>query len=330
VSVSVLRYLLVGFLLAGLAGCGGGAGMSTPGAAPGNNAGFPMSVTGKFGTTTVPSRPVRVVAMSTPDADFALSLGIKPVGMSLVTNTSGGIQPWTKAALGDSQPVLFDVLNGDPLEQIAALRPDVILATKDYHLDRSYPDLSRIAPVVTYVTAPNSDPWQQDLTNVGTALGLADKAHSVITDTQNRTTQAATSHPELRGKTFSYVIKPEPSGAYTVNTTDDVAATQLAQLGLTLSPKVLNLPTTGLPGRAQVGTENLGLLDADLIIAVGTPNELTQFSRNPVFSQLPAVRRGAVVALDNPTGSALGFPSPLSLSWAYDHVLPRLSAAAKA
>lgn len=328
--MSFLRCFLVGLLLAGVAGCGSGADMSTPGGASGPSAGFPVSVPGKFGTTTVESRPVRVVAMSATDADFALSLGIKPVGISRITNTPGGIQPWTKAALGDTQPTLFDVLNGDPLEQIAALRPDVILATKDYHLDRSYPNLSRIAPVVTYVTGPNSDPWQQDFTNVGAALGLADKARKVIADTEIRTKQAAESHPELRGKTFSYVIKPEPSGAYTVNTADDVSAHELAQLGLVLSPKVLNLPPTGLPGRAQVGTENLGLLDADLILAVGTTTELGEFTRNPVFSQLPAVRRGALVTWDNPTGSALGFPSPLSLPWAYERVLPQLSAAAKA
>jgi iron complex transport system substrate-binding protein len=326
------RSLLAAVLLLVLAGCGSaqpgpGSGHRSPGA-PG--AGFPASVTGKFGTTTVPARPLRVVAMSWMDADFALSLGVKPVGMGRTPDAGTGIQPWTAPALGDSKPVLFTVLGSDPVEQVAALRPDLILATKDYNLSGSYSSLSQIAPVVTYVQAANSDPWQQDFANVAAALGQADQGKALTTGIENRISQARASHPELAGKTFSYVISPNASGVYTVNSNQDVSARFLSQLGLVLNPRLLGLPTSGLPGRSQIGTENLGLLDADLVLAVGTPAEVTAFATNPVVSRLPSIRRGGLVSWDYTTASALGFPSTLSLPWALDHLLPKLVTAAKA
>jgi iron complex transport system substrate-binding protein len=327
-----VRCLLAAALLAALAGCGSGnSGHGSAQRQEGQRgAGFPTSVTGNFGTTTVASRPVRVVAMSWMDADFALSLGVKPVGMARTPDSATGINPWTASALGDTKPALFTVLGADPMEQVAALRPDVILAAKDYNLASSYPDLSQLAPVVTYVAGPNSDPWQQDFGNVATALGLADRGKAVVADIETRIAQAKAGHPELAGKTFSYVISPKASGLYTVNSNQDVSARLLSQLGLVLNPKLLGLPPSGLPGRSEIGAENFGMLDADLVLAVGTPAQVTDFAHNPVVSRLPSVRRGALVSWDYTTASALGFPSTLSLPWALDNLLPELVSAARA
>lgn len=315
-------FLLVGGLGA-VAACGGSSAADS-----GHDAAFHATVTDKFGTATITGKPVRVVAMSWTDADFALSLGVKPVGMADVTTAAGGVEPWTKTALGGEEPTLFGTADGDPIEKIAALKPDVILATKDYNMAQSYADLSKIAPVVTYVTGPNNDSWQQDFANVGTALGESARAKTVTAATEARIAKAKSANPGLAGKTFSYIVDPSASGAYTVNTTKDVSARLLGALGMSLSPADLRLPESSTPGRAQVSLENLGKLNADVVIAASDAPGLAALAANPVFKDMPAVKAGSYVPLDFNTASALAFPSPLSLDWAMSNVVPKLATAA--
>lgn len=322
---AVLRVLTPLLLLGVLAACGTSAAQTTDQ----SSGSFHATVTGKFGTTTLTAKPVRVVAMSWTDADFALALGIQPVGIARTSTATGGVQPWTKAALGNSSPTLFDTTDGDPIEQIAALRPDVILATKDYNLQHSYADLSKLAPVVTYVTGPNNDSWQQDFANVATALGDTAKAKTVTADTETAIAKQKTDHPELAGKTFSYIVAPSASGAYTVNSTSDVSAQLLAALGMRLLPADLTLPSSSTPGRAQISLENLGELNADVVLAASDSAGLAALAANPVFAKMPAVQRGSYVPLDYTTATAIAFPSPLSLDWALTQVVPKLSAAAQ-
>lgn len=324
---SLAAVVVATVMAAVMAACGSG-GPSAGQAGPDGE--FHAQVTGKFGTTTIDRRPVRVVAMSWTDADFVLALGVTPVGIGKASDTPAGLQPWTEAALGTARPPLFNVLGSDPIEEVAKLAPDVIIATKDYNLTRSYAQLSQIAPLVTYVSAVNSDTWQQDLTNVATALGRTAEGTKLTADTQAKIDQQRAARPELAGKTFSYVISPTSAGAFTVNSTDDVSAKLLAALGMRLSPSVLGLPTGGLPGRAQISPENLSVLDADLVLATGSPEVLADLAKNPVFANLSSVRRGGYVPLGYTASVALAFPSTLSISWALDEVLPKLSAAARA
>jgi iron complex transport system substrate-binding protein len=117
---------------------------------------------------------------------------------------------------------------------------------------------------------------------------------------------------------------------YTVNSDQDVSAQLLAGLGMRLSPKVLTLPTSGIPGRAQLSLENLSVLDADVVVAAASQADLAAFAKSPVFESLGAVRRGAYVPFDYTTAVSIAFPSTLSLQWAMTQVVPKLSAAAKA
>ena len=320
---SLLSLLVLG-LLGTLAACGSSAATSTSA----QSTAFHASIHGKFGTTTITGKPVRVVALSWTDADFALALGVTPVGITKVSTATGGIQPWTKAALGTASPTVLDTTDGDPIEAIAALRPDVILATKDYNLTTSYADLSKIAPVVTYVSGPNNDSWQQDFANVATALDASAKAKTVTASTESAIAKTKSTYSELSGKTFSYIVAPSTSGAYTVNSTTDVSAQLLGELGMRLSPADLKLPSSSTPGRAQVSLENLDELNADVVIAASDAAGLSMLASNAVFEKMAAVERGSYVPLNYTAATALAFPSPLSLQWAMSNVVPKLAAAA--
>ncbi|TCK26221.1 ABC transporter substrate-binding protein [Pseudonocardia endophytica] len=291
---------------------------------------FPVTVDGKLGPATIPAKPLRVVAMSWTDADVALGMGVTPVGMASVSTADGGIEPWTKAVLGTAPaPELFDVTRADPIETVAALKPDVILATKDYNLEQSYADLSRIAPVVGYRNAPNADTWQDTTTRIGTALGVPDAAKRSIDDANAAVAAARGQHPEFADRTFGLLVGPSPDGVYAVNSVDDASAGLLSGLGLTLTPTIAGTPASGIPGRTKLSYEQLTLAQADVLLATGPPSGLARLKATPSFTALPVVARGGYVPLDAATAQSIAFPSPISIRWGIGTIAPKISTALK-
>lgn len=337
-----------GLLLAGLgasaallAGCssdsdsdGKGAGTS-PGATGSGSAGgakapqgaFPVTVPGKEGSVTVKSAPKRVVAAGyLRDTDLALALGLPLVGAAGNATFPSGLAPWQKPA---TKPDLFDTTNGLPFEQIAALHPDLILASDDYGLAQDYGTLAKIAPTLSYEAGVGADTWQTMTTRVGTAVGKKAEAQQLVTQTQAAIASAKAKNPALAGKTFTFGPVSSLTSIYTINSTADASAQFFAQLGMVLSPKVTSLPNSSTPRRAEISPEQLKLLDADvLILSFPSPSIRAAFEAQPVFGQLAAVKRGSYIALDMGTAVSLAFPSVLSIPYGLSTMVPKLVAAA--
>ncbi len=94
---------------------------------------FPAVVEHVYGATTIAAKPERVVTWGWSAQDVVIDLGIAPVGMPFFAYGGGedGILPWTEAALaeqGFELPVVLPNTTEPPLEAIAALQPDVIIA----------------------------------------------------------------------------------------------------------------------------------------------------------------------------------------------------------
>lgn len=314
-------------VLSGLAACTNPANEVPQGGSAPAAPGFPVSVPGKLGTANVPDKPARVVAMDWTSADIALSLGVQPVGMAKVPTAEGGIESWTKPLLGDAKPALFDTSGGDPVDQVAALNPDLILATKDYNLPRSYQQLSGIAPVVSYADAPNSDDWQTSTRSIASALGKSAEADRVIEKVKHDIAAAAAAHPELSNKTYSFLVTPQSNGVHAVNSAQDASARFLSQLGLRGSAAVEQMPPSSIPGRTMVSWENVDKLNADVALATGPPSSLKLLRTIPGFQQLPAVQKQHYVQLQPELAQAVAFPSPVSLDWALERFVPMLSEA---
>lgn len=319
---------LVG-LVAGCSGDGPGDGAA---GAPGDGtaSGFPMRVAGAKGTVELAAPPQRVVCVGyLRDTDIALGLGVMPVGVQRTSLFPDGVAPWVQPQLGPTGPELLDDRSTD-FEHIAALRPDLILATDSYRLDADYPRLSQIAPTLSYRTGIGSETWQDMTTFAGPALGRGPEADHVVAAVEQLLVNAREQHGELAGKTFTFGPVQPDGTIYTINSTEDAAAGLLTQLGLTLSPTVTGLPGTGIANRAQIPAERLALLDADLLLLTFTGDgSRRRLEANPLFQQLPAVRRGSYVPLGSGPALALGFPSVLSIPYALDQTLPALTAAVR-
>jgi iron complex transport system substrate-binding protein len=293
-------------------------------------AAFPRTVTDKLGTTEIPAQPQRVVTLDFPSTDAVLALGTTPVGEYDVSYVPGGVQAWTKAAQGDETPTLLNTDQGFPFEQIAALKPDLIVGTNTYPLVADAKDqLTGIAPTVAHVDAPGVDTWQQGLETIGQALGKPDAAKRLIADAEARIAQTRQDHPEFEGKTVSFFNYVPGDGLYVIDDNNDFSLKFLSELGFAgVTPQVEQLK--GSDGRAKVSQERYDVLDADIVIGTSPDAKaLAELEQSKVFQAIPAVRDGRFVALGIGPATAMAFPSVLSVPWAAEHLAPRLSAALK-
>jgi iron complex transport system substrate-binding protein len=315
-----------------LAGCG--AEGAADGAAPGSSAsaavaGYPVSVTHKLGTATVPLAPRRVVALSDADLDALLLLGVQPVGVA-ESSGEGGITDWAKPLLTSRPTVLTAGDTGFDTEKVAALAPDLILAGGDYYIDDEYAKLSKLAPTTAYeTTGAFEDPWQTVLRQVAKAVGQGPKAEQVIGEVAGEVAKAKADHPELTGKEFTLSQMWEAGSIGVLRSANDAGVKMLNDFGMTLAPKVAELK--GDEFAVQLSLEKVAVLDSNVtLIYYADPGLKPTLEGNALFKGLGSVERGSYVALSNAQFSALREPTPLSVQYIIANVLPNLSTAAKA
>ncbi|WP_405062362.1 ABC transporter substrate-binding protein [Kribbella sp. NBC_01505] len=264
---------------------------------------------------TPDAQPQRIVALGYGrDADTLTALGRIPVAVQRTSSRPNGFDPWLEAALGAHRPQLLDAASEPPLEAIAALAPDLITATSYYPIERFRHRLSEIAPVLGPADRPNTDDWRTTTTRVARAVGVPDRAKTLIDQLDRQLNTVRTTTRQGRTYTFSSFH----AGRVSVKCApDDVQARTLAEFGLRLSPAIAALPEGSTPGFAQVSLEQLGILDADLVLVVGRTGD------QPVVRQAIAGLRGRLIQLSDAEAHALAFPSVLTLPYVVETLLPR-------
>jgi iron complex transport system substrate-binding protein len=318
--------------LALLAGCGSSAaGEETGGAASTGDDAFPVTIEHTFGSTTIDERPDRVVTLGWSAQDVVYALGVTPVGMPSFSYGAGddGVLPWDEDLFDPEETTLLDTADGPPLEQIAALRPDVILAPYE-GFDRSvYDDLSGIAPTVAYPGEPWTTPWEEQTRMIGAALGLADEAEQLITDAQDTLAAAAAGHPEFGGLTFAYTSMG--ADALYLYKGDDPRVQLIEALGLTVAPSVAELAGDSEESfYAQLSLERAADIESDVVVGFADGLTAEEVAASPVYAQVPAIRRDAAVIIDDQSfGAAVSSVSVLSLPYALDQLVDRLAVAAQ-
>jgi iron complex transport system substrate-binding protein len=190
------------------------------------------------------------------EADFALALGVVPVGVrDVIGEYAEESRPWAQEALGGATP---EVVGGNELEleKVAALQPDVILGMYSFIDRATYERLSGIAPTVAPPSETVAATWQEQTRITGRALGLTERAEQVVADTEARFAEARAANPEFAGKTLAagFVVGGE---TYALGT-DDLRTQLFSDLGFTL-------PATS----TTLSRELLGELDKDVLALRG-------------------------------------------------------------
>lgn len=302
--------------------------------AAGGSAGgaFPVTITHKLGTAKIESAPKRIVALGEVDQDALLALGVTPVGMAELTGVRpDGLAPWTAPKLTGEKPKLLKAGEaGFDLEEIAALRPDLILAAGDFYIDKEYGKLSKLAPTVAYQTGPAEDAWQAITLQVAKAVGKPADGAKVVGDVDRGIAAVKTEHAELGGKTFAFT-SVMPNGNIGVMKSDqDTSVKMLTQFGMKLPESLKKLPGDGFA--AELSMEKVSVLDEDVLLSHYNDDPATQkkVEGNKLFADLGAVRRGSYVALDLKSFWPLRTPTPLAVAYVIDQVVPKIAKAAAA
>ncbi len=281
---------------------------------------FLVTIEQSAGNVTIPSAPSRVVALDFPSADAAIALGVIPVGMSEVTYVDGGVQEWTKDAIGSAAvPTLFNSDAEFPFETLAELDPDVLLATNTYPLvEESWEMLNAIAPVVAHDEGPGSDDWQDGFSKIALALGKTADGDRLIAESQDALADVRSDHPEFEDKTASFFNYVAGDGLYVISSNSDVSMRFLQELGFAGAPEdVLELGEAD--GAQYDGTSSSS-----------EPDPLNDLEESSLFTRVPAVSRGSFLSVGIGPATALAFPSVLSVQWAFRELIDDLADAVKA
>jgi len=323
--------------LTALTGCSTGstAATDTPELATEADAGaFPVTIEHAYGETTIEQEPVRVATLGWSDQDVVLSLGVVPVGSVAVTWGGNAEQstPWFDeklAQLGGTQPVRYSDADGAPIEEIAKLAPDLILATNSGITKQEYAKLSKLAPVVAFPGDPWTTSWEDSLELVGEALGRSELAAQVRADTKASIAAAAQAHPEVVGKSFIFAaLSTADMSKIDYYTPADNRPRLLTDLGMVNAPIIEKISK---PGQfyGTVSAERAAEMAADVFITYAeTPGDLATFRKNTLLGQIPGLADGHVLASTEKTDAlGLSAPSPLAIPYAMEHFVPSVAQA---
>lgn len=292
----VLRLLAALLALAVLAACGSDGGGGGGGE---EAASQPVTVTDSRGQHQLPAPASRVVALEWGLLENLLTLGLPPVGAADIANYRSYV-----SAGPDVPPQTQDVgTRQQPnLEAIAALQPDLIVATSNRVTD-ILERLQQIAPVLVF--DPYRDPNQyvamrEDFTQLGIAVGKQDAADNVLGELDG-TVEAGRQALADAGRAGARVVYSQayssgPAVVFRIFDQTSIPGALVDDLGLT--PGAPGGPSDF--GYTELGIEGLFSLGDSWLLYSAPPTD-TAFAdalRQPGFQALPTVQAGRAVALD--------------------------------
>lgn len=323
-----------------LTACSGGGGDdATDGATTGGNGSgaggaFPAKVAHKYGITVVKRKPTRIVTVGLVEQDMVLALGTVPVAVTKwIGAADGEIYPWAEPKLqGASRPTVLDNSKGPQIEQIAALKPDLIIAIWSDLKESDYHKLAQLAPTVAPPKgyAAYGAPWDVITEMVGDAMGLPEKGARIVKDVKAHFTTARKEHPEFEGKTA--MVLGLYNGLYPYAESDPRNRVQ-QELGF-VYPTKFGDEFDSL-GTGSISPERTKEFDFDVVAWVDSEANVLK-TTGDLLKQTNAYKQGREIYVPNTIpgttkastyAAAFSMVTPLSLPWMLERYVPQLAAA---
>lgn len=315
----------------------GASGTGDAGAAGGDTGSFPTTVDHAFGQTTIETDPRRVVTVGWTDHEVMAALGEVPVGAVRINwgGNEAGSTDWFDEAVTElgqdpADITRYDDSDGIPVDEIAAMEPDLIIGSNSGMSQEDYDRLSRIAPTVAYPETAWATPWRESVELVGQAIGRPEQAQEAITETEAEFEAAKEEFPQLEGTSFAWGwFSPTDTSTIGLYNTIDLRPQFLTELGMVNAPLVEEM--SGEENfSANLSAEQADTLDADVFIFY-TDGGFTAEAllEDPLLSQIPAMASGAYVESGTPQDVVgMSSPTPLSIPVALDRFIPEVAEAA--
>ena len=284
--------------------------------------GGPLTITHAFGETTIPEPPKRVVSAGLTGQDDLLALGIVPVA---VTNWFGdqpfGVWPWAQPKLGNAKPVVLNLDNGIQVQQIAGLKPDLIVAT-DAGLDQdSYQKLAAIAPTLAQSDGDAFfEPWKDQAKAIGQAVYRSGQITSLINGVDKGFTAVADKYPQFKNKRI--VLLQGKLHDDNIVATTGWRTEFLTQMGLTIPESIAPLAVD--QERAFISRDKIKsvLGAADLLIwTTESDKDQADLLANPDVAEL----RSRSVFTTKDQAGAIAYASLLSYPLVADQLPPLIA-----
>lgn len=319
-----------GFLqLAGTAGIAASIPVA-PGCSPRKpTAGAPggsVTITHLFGQTVVKEPPKRVVSAGYTEQDDLLAVGVVPIA---VTNWFGdqpfAVWPWAQPKLGGAQPTVLNLDNGIPVDQIAGLKPDLIVAVNAGLDADTYQKLSAIAPTIAQSDGDAFfEPWKDQATAVGRAVFKADQMKSLIDGVDKQFTDVSRQNPQWTGKKALLMQGTLWQGTV-VATLAGWRTDFLNQMGLVIADSIKPF---GSDHRAVIPRDQIkAVLDsADVLIwTTESPDDQNALLADPDVAAAQATARHRHIFTTKDQAGAIAFASPLSYPVVADQLPPLIA-----
>jgi iron complex transport system substrate-binding protein len=266
-----------------------------------------------FGETKIPGPPTRVVSAGYTDQDDLLALGVVPVA---VTDWFGGepfgVWPWAQPKLGGAQPVVLSLVDGIQVDAIAALKPDLIVATNAGLDADTYAKLTAIAPTVAQSGRDAFfEPWKDQAAVIGQAVFKYSDVTGLVSGIDDSFTKAGEQNTSFKDKKALLVRGAFEDGAAVV-TAKGWRTEFLTQLGFTVPDTIGEFAdgTTALIPRERM-VEVLDSADV-LIWTTESDEEQAALLADPDFALLKATKTNRNVLTGKELAGAIAFASLLS------------------
>ena len=238
--------------------------------------------------------------------------------------------PWAddaRKAVG-AEPVVLG--SGDlDMEAIAALSPDLIIATWSGITKEQYDLLSQIAPTLAQSGdyADYGMPFNEETRAIAKAVGKVSAGETIISDIDAKITGIADAHPEWKNSSaaVSFFYEGQPGAYFSL----DPRPALIGRLG----PNVTDIDALGDSTKdfyVTVSPENLDKIDSDALIWLGAtaPDTEKTVTALPLYPQMNATLKGGQIwSTDGVFEGAFSFASPLSIPFALDRLVPQLELA---
>jgi iron complex transport system substrate-binding protein len=257
----------------------------------------PIIVKHSLGTLTLPKVATRVVACSEEAIDFLITLGVQPIGIcsDRISGAGTGVsyeRPhfFPKQLLGT--PTFLGSANSPTLEQIVALKPDMIVS--GVWAESANDDLAEIAPTFVVDTdAPGY--WRETLSEIGRALGRESQAQQFLADydasAKRLAEQLAPVAAEAPNVLFIYSFSATDGTMVLGPTWNGSKPFELLGFNV-IEPAGLDLSNGGV---APTSPEILSNTDADIVFLMRPKTDDGQIPRYPIDDLLDSLQGPRIV-----------------------------------
>ena len=301
--VKTLSTLAALGLVLGATACSTSGSAPSPSADPKAADGFPIVIEHAMGSTEIPTKPLRIVALDPSYVDATLLLGAELVGYAQYRQDPDN--PFADY-LGDVSDETRDAVNvgtmAEPnLEKILALKPDLIISAK-VRQEALYPQLAKIAPTVFSVsTGPT---WKENVVLLGEAIGEKAKAEKLVAGYQERAASVGRAILAASPATTYSLLRFVGEDTARLYSSDSFIGEIMADMAI---PRPAGSPDTTASIFVPLSSEQI--LDADaalVMVSAYTPGgaegdasraQQKQFQSNPLWERLT----GDVLEVDDNT-----------------------------